>query len=69
MAVTAVMTDSCRSLGDALREVDAQSLVRTDFLLVSGDIVANMDFGKVVKEHKLVVVIHAYIYGFFALKV
>ncbi|XP_005102163.1 translation initiation factor eIF-2B subunit epsilon [Aplysia californica] len=52
MAVTAVMSDSCLSMGDALREIDSKALIRTDFILIMGDIVANMDIGQVVKEHK-----------------
>ncbi|CAL1538753.1 unnamed protein product [Lymnaea stagnalis] len=52
MTVTALMLDSCRSMGDVLREIDAKSLIRSDFILISGDIVSNMDISLVVKEHK-----------------
>lgn len=52
MKVTALMLDSCRSMGDVLREIDAKSLIRNDFILITGDVVSNMDISQVVKEHK-----------------
>ncbi|KAH9519871.1 Translation initiation factor eIF-2B subunit epsilon [Bulinus truncatus] len=52
MTVTALMLDSCRSMGDVLRDIDAKSFIRNDFLLLSGDIVSNMDLGQIVKEHR-----------------
>lgn len=41
-----------RSLGDVLRDVDAKSLVRSDFLLVYGDVVSNLDIGPALQEHR-----------------
>ena len=39
-----VRSPQCLSEGDALREIDASQLVRSDpFVLVHGDVVANMD--------------------------
>uniref|UniRef100_A0A0B7AAV3 Translation initiation factor eIF2B subunit epsilon n=1 Tax=Arion vulgaris TaxID=1028688 RepID=A0A0B7AAV3_9EUPU len=52
MTVTTLMSDSCLSMGDALREIDAKSLIRNDFILITGDLVSNMDISQVVKEHK-----------------
>lgn len=47
-----VTSDLYRSLGDVLRDVDAKSLVRSDFILVSGDVVSNFNISKALEEHK-----------------
>ncbi|XP_055579715.1 translation initiation factor eIF-2B subunit epsilon [Falco cherrug] len=48
-----VTSDLYRSLGDVLRDVDAKSLVRSDFILVTGDVVSNFNISKALEEHKL----------------
>uniref|UniRef100_A0A8D0L9F8 Translation initiation factor eIF2B subunit epsilon n=1 Tax=Sphenodon punctatus TaxID=8508 RepID=A0A8D0L9F8_SPHPU len=48
-----VTSDLYRSLGDVLRDVDAKSLVRSDFILVSGDVVSNINVSKALEEHRL----------------
>ena len=40
------------SMGDALRDLDAKSLIRSDFILLYGDVVSNIKLQKVVEEHK-----------------
>ncbi|KAK7465222.1 hypothetical protein BaRGS_00037592, partial [Batillaria attramentaria] len=52
MQVRPVLSDGCRSVGDALREIDAKSLVRNDFFLLLGDAVANLNLKEVMEEHK-----------------
>ncbi|KAM9844732.1 translation initiation factor eIF2B subunit epsilon [Aulostomus maculatus] len=47
-----ITSDLYRSLGDVLRDVDAKSLVRSDFLLVYGDVVSNMDISQALLEHR-----------------
>ena len=47
-----IISEACPSVGDALRDIDAQSLIRTDFVLVSGDLVANMQLQEVVQKHR-----------------
>lgn len=47
-----MMSENCYSLGDAMRDIDSQSLVRSDFILVSGDLVSNMKLIEVIMEHK-----------------
>ena len=47
-----IVSDDCPSVGDALRDIDSQSLIRSDFVLVSGDLVSNMDLQEVIKNHK-----------------
>ena len=36
-----------------MREIDSQSLIRGDFILLSGDIVANMRLREAVEFHRL----------------
>uniref|UniRef100_A0A8B9BKZ1 Translation initiation factor eIF2B subunit epsilon n=1 Tax=Anser brachyrhynchus TaxID=132585 RepID=A0A8B9BKZ1_9AVES len=48
-----VTSDLYRSLGDVLRDVDAKSLVRSDFILVTGDVVSNFNISAALEEHKL----------------
>ncbi|KAH0624281.1 hypothetical protein JD844_007974 [Phrynosoma platyrhinos] len=48
-----VTSDLYRSLGDVLRDVDAKSLVRSDFILVSGDVVSNINVSTALQEHRL----------------
>uniref|UniRef100_UPI00398F3B9A translation initiation factor eIF2B subunit epsilon n=1 Tax=Pristiophorus japonicus TaxID=55135 RepID=UPI00398F3B9A len=45
-------SESYRSLGDILRDVDAKSLLRSDFILLYGDIVSNINVFKALEEHK-----------------
>ncbi|CAB3992205.1 translation initiation factor eIF-2B subunit epsilon-like [Paramuricea clavata] len=47
-----VLSEGCMSLGDALREIDRQAFIKTDFILVHGDLVSNIKLDKVLKEHK-----------------
>ncbi|XP_048720064.2 translation initiation factor eIF2B subunit epsilon [Caretta caretta] len=51
--VRIVTSDLYRSLGDVLRDVDAKSLVRSDFLLVSGDVVSNINISTALEEHRM----------------
>ncbi|XP_076828481.1 translation initiation factor eIF2B subunit epsilon [Brachyhypopomus gauderio] len=48
-----ITSDLYRSLGDVLRDVDAKSLVRSDFVLVYGDVVSNVDLSRPLQEHRL----------------
>ena len=47
-----IVSEDCPSVGDALRDIDAQSLIRSDFVLVSGDLVANMQLWEVIRKHR-----------------
>uniref|UniRef100_A0A671KVD5 Translation initiation factor eIF-2B subunit epsilon-like n=1 Tax=Sinocyclocheilus anshuiensis TaxID=1608454 RepID=A0A671KVD5_9TELE len=50
--VHVITSDLYRSLGDVLRDVDTKALVRSDFLLVYGDVVSNIDISQALQEHK-----------------
>jgi len=52
MEVCTIVSDSCLSLGDALRDLEAKSIIRSDFVLVHGDLVANLKLASVFEEHK-----------------
>lgn len=41
-----------RSVGDAMRDIDSRGLITGDFILISGDVVTNLDISKVIDEHK-----------------
>ncbi|KAM6948414.1 translation initiation factor eIF2B subunit epsilon [Aplochiton taeniatus] len=47
-----ITSDLYRSLGDVLRDVDAKTLVRSDFILVYGDVVSNIDVSQALQEHR-----------------
>lgn len=50
--VTTIMALESRSVGDAMRDLDSRGLISGDFLLVSGDVVTNIDFDKALQFHK-----------------
>lgn len=53
LSVRCIVSTSCLSAGDALREMDALGEVRSDpFILISGDVVANLDLKKAIQVHK-----------------
>lgn len=51
-SVTTIMSIESRSVGDTMRDLDNRDLIAGDFLLVSGDVVTNMDFSKALQFHK-----------------
>eukprot|EP00126_Sphaerothecum_destruens_P005930 Sdes_comp19120_c0_seq1m9831 len=51
MSVNTIVSQECISVGDALREIDHQALIRSDFILLSGDVISNMKFEKILKLH------------------
>ncbi|CAM6040484.1 unnamed protein product [Sphagnum compactum] len=50
--VSIIESHDCVSAGDALRVIEQRSVVRGDFVLVSGDTVSNMSLTEVLKEHQ-----------------
>ncbi|XP_057313483.1 translation initiation factor eIF-2B subunit epsilon-like [Hydractinia symbiolongicarpus] len=46
-------TSDCISLGDALREIDREGLIRSDFVLVPGDLISNVKLSDIIKKHKI----------------
>lgn len=50
--IITVVSEDCLSFGDALRDIDAKSLISSDFVLVNGDTVANVKLKPILAEHK-----------------
>jgi len=50
--VTPIVSGDFTSVGDVLRDVDQKSLFETNFLLVLGDVVSNLQLKKALEEHK-----------------
>ncbi|XP_075213307.1 eukaryotic translation initiation factor 2B subunit epsilon [Lycorma delicatula] len=51
MVITVVVSEGCRSFGDAMRDLDTKALIRSDFILVTGFLVANLPFEHLLKKH------------------
>ena len=53
LSVRCITSSACTSPGDALRELDTMGIVRSDpFILISGDVVSNMNLQKAIDFHK-----------------
>lgn len=50
--ITTVISDGCRSLGDALRDIDTKGWVRADFILIRGDVFTNVDLKRLITSHR-----------------
>ena len=51
-ACRVIVSTNCKSAGEALREIDVKDVIKTDFVLVSGDVVSNMDLGAAMRTHR-----------------
>ena len=54
MNIVVISSEDARSLGDALRDLDGKALLRSDFILLYGDTVANIPLLPLLEEHKQV---------------
>ncbi|KAH7340806.1 nucleotide-diphospho-sugar transferase [Rhizoctonia solani] len=52
MSITTIVSREARSVGDAMRELDAKQILTSDFVLLTGDVVSNIRLDEVIKEHK-----------------
>lgn len=52
MKLTVLTAATCLSPGDVLRFVDQKDLMKNDFVLVTGDVVANFDLQAALASHK-----------------
>lgn len=50
--ITTILSLELKSVGDTMRDLDNRGLITGDFLLISGDVVSNMDFSDALKFHK-----------------
>ncbi|CAI5500196.1 unnamed protein product [Closterium sp. Naga37s-1] len=51
MRVSTVVAHDCVSVGDALRHMDHKGVIRGDFILVSGDVIANVSLTHALHAH------------------
>lgn len=50
--ISLIPVPEARSVGDAMRELDARQVIKSDFVLVHGDSLGNLDIASVVRAHK-----------------
>lgn len=49
-----IVSTKCLSIGDVIRDLDVKHVIRSDpFILITSDIVSNINLKKIVQEHKL----------------
>ncbi|KDQ18101.1 hypothetical protein BOTBODRAFT_52900 [Botryobasidium botryosum FD-172 SS1] len=52
LSITPIVSPEARSVGDALRDLDAKQIITSDFILITGDVVSNLRIDEIVREHK-----------------
>lgn len=52
LEINVIASYNCLSAGEALRLVDQEQIIKDDFILVSGDVVTNMDLQTPLTAHK-----------------
>lgn len=54
MEVQVLSSDTCQTMGDVMREVDAAALVKGYFILMGVNSIANINFAALLDQHKQV---------------
>lgn len=52
MEVQVLMSDTCETMGDAVREIDAAGLIRGYFILTGITSISNMPYASMLEQHK-----------------
>lgn len=52
MKVNFIVSESCQSFGDCLRDLDAKGLIRGDFVLLEPGTISNIPLLPLIKKHK-----------------
>lgn len=52
LTITPIINDGCRSLGDALRDLDTKGIIRGDFILLRGTAFTNVNLKNLMDLHK-----------------
>jgi translation initiation factor eIF-2B subunit epsilon len=50
--IQVISSPDCKSIGDALREIDAKRLIHGEFILMWGDTVSNADLAGILDDFK-----------------
>ncbi|CAG8443520.1 6183_t:CDS:10 [Acaulospora morrowiae] len=53
LEIITILAREARSVGDVLRELDAKQFINSDFILMSGDVVSNINLEKVLDAHRM----------------
>ncbi|KAJ8682047.1 hypothetical protein QAD02_017839 [Eretmocerus hayati] len=53
LVLTPIFSDGCRSLGDAMRDIDTKGCIRGDFILIRGTAFTNVDLKSLMDVHRL----------------
>lgn len=56
MKVNVIVSESCRSFGDCLRDLDAKGLIRSDFVLLEPGTIGNIKLLPIIKKHEYVII-------------
>lgn len=52
ISISFIISEGCRSLGDALRDIDAKGSIRGSFILIRGDAFTNIDLAAALSNHR-----------------
>lgn len=52
--IKCIITLEARSVGDVMRDLDNRSVITEDFLLISGDVISNVNIEKALKHHRTI---------------
>lgn len=52
MDVQVMMSDTCQTMGDVMREIDAAGLIRGYFVLAGVNTITNINFAALLEQHK-----------------
>ncbi|XP_015592869.1 translation initiation factor eIF-2B subunit epsilon isoform X1 [Cephus cinctus] len=53
ISINLIISDGCRSLGDALRDIDTKGAIRGDFILIRGDAFTNANLKNLLELHRV----------------
>ncbi len=55
MSVSVFASETFQSMGDAMRELDAKAIIKSDFILIFGDSIGNLPLQEIRAQHKSVI--------------
>lgn len=50
--ISTILAPEARSVGDVMRDLDNRGIITGDFILVSGDVITNIDISKMIEFHR-----------------
>lgn len=52
MDVQVIMSETCQTMGDVMREIDAAGLIRGFFILMGVNSITNINYASLLEQHK-----------------